>query len=59
MRGTTPRASRRPPPPRSHAMDIKDIMGIKPATGPAPKKVKVEAQKKPEGVSREAWLLQD
>ena len=39
-------------------MDIKDIMGIKPATGPAPKKVKVEAQKKPEGVSREAWLLQ-
>jgi hypothetical protein len=38
-------------------MDIKDIMGIKGATGPAAKKLKDTSQKKPEGISREVWQI--
>lgn len=38
-------------------MDIKDIMGIKGGGGPAPKKAKEAAAKKPEGMSREVWQI--
>ena len=38
--------------------DIKDIMGIKgSAKAPAAKKTKGPAEKKPEGISREAWQI--